>query len=507
MDLLTVGGREDGTARIGRTRAGSPLTVRNRRSSACNRECRLAGSLVPALPPPAAEDARPVQRPGPRRAGRDLARPLRRAAHRGAQRRRPLLRARLLPRPGPALAARVLPPRRRRAAVRVRGRGRPPGRPADAHARHAPRRRARAGDCCQRATWRCSSAYARGRQRRRSRRRRALPIEFQLLRLEPEPWTIGRPARVRKLIALRALHQLGDASCCAPSSSREVGAERAARLEPQYPRGNPIVDGARASPARATARPREQIASVREALGSALRAGRLEQLGRLGRALGDGQAAARLRPAPDHHDPGPLVRGRPRLRRPGLRGATMPALPRIVIGQTAHVAWGFTNVMADTQDLFVERSARRRRPAVRVRGRVARAEIVPRGDHRQGPLATETLDVRDHPPRPDRERRARRRAGEPLALSWTGLQTRCSPSTGYDAARARERRGARRGRRELTRPAAQHALGRLAREHRLPARRASSRSAAATARTCRSRAGPASSSGRARSPTTSCPSS
>src|SRR2546427_254542 len=38
-----------------------------------------------------------------------------------------------------------------------------------------------------------------------------------------------------------------------------------------------------------------------------------------------------------------------------VRGATLPTNPFPVFGQSSHVAWGFTNVMADTQDLFAER--------------------------------------------------------------------------------------------------------------------------------------------------------
>ncbi|MSP82133.1 MAG: penicillin acylase family protein [Alphaproteobacteria bacterium] len=38
-----------------------------------------------------------------------------------------------------------------------------------------------------------------------------------------------------------------------------------------------------------------------------------------------------------------------------LVGATLPGLPALVIGHNGHVAWGFTNTYADTQDLFIER--------------------------------------------------------------------------------------------------------------------------------------------------------
>ncbi|HEY1392757.1 MAG TPA: penicillin acylase family protein, partial [Methylibium sp.] len=46
-----------------------------------------------------------------------------------------------------------------------------------------------------------------------------------------------------------------------------------------------------------------------------------------------------------------------RLEAPGLEvaGATMPGLPVIVLGQNAHIAWGYTNTETDVQDLYLER--------------------------------------------------------------------------------------------------------------------------------------------------------
>ena len=46
-----------------------------------------------------------------------------------------------------------------------------------------------------------------------------------------------------------------------------------------------------------------------------------------------------------------------RLEAPGLKvaGATLPALPIVVLGQNEHIAWGFTNTGPDVQDLYLER--------------------------------------------------------------------------------------------------------------------------------------------------------
>jgi penicillin amidase len=37
-----------------------------------------------------------------------------------------------------------------------------------------------------------------------------------------------------------------------------------------------------------------------------------------------------------------------------VKGATVPGLPIVVLGQTDHLAWGFTTTGSDTQDLFIE---------------------------------------------------------------------------------------------------------------------------------------------------------
>ena len=53
-------------------------------------------------------------------------------------------------------------------------------------------------------------------------------------------------------------------------------------------------------------------------------------------------------------------------------GFTSPGTPGVVIGQTAHAAWGFTNVEADTQDLVevtLDGSEERRIEQIRVRGK------------------------------------------------------------------------------------------------------------------------------------------
>jgi penicillin amidase len=89
-------------------------------------------------------------------------------------------------------------------------------------------------------------------------------------------------------------------------------------------------------------------------------------------------------------------------------GLTSPGTAGVVIGQTAHAAWGFTNVEADTQDLVevaLDGSEERRIEQIGVRGRrhPVEHEVVTTA---HGPVVT--------PLAPDESRT--------LALQWTALQ-------------------------------------------------------------------------------------
>ena len=119
----------------------------------------------------------------------------------------------------------------------------------------------------------------------------------------------------------------------------------------------------------------------------------------------------------------------------------MPGFPGIVIGQTHDVAWTFTNVMADVQDLYVERvrSAHEGgQPTYEFEGEwrpvtVLHERIAVRGGHPEpleiwethhGPIMNKPLGT----------------GGEPLALSWTALREPWPVHLAIDGARARSGR-------------------------------------------------------------------
>ena len=244
---------------------------------------------------------------------------------------------------------------------------------------------------------------------------KAPPLEMQLLRLEFEPWSPADILGLGKLLAF-GLSTNWEKELLRADMTRELGPELAARLDPGYPADNPIVttevwsgDGLGLA---------EQIDAVRGAIGLAAEASGSNNWAVSGKLTAAGT---------------PLLAGDPHLppSMPGIwyqvglalgdrtvRGASLPGMPGIYMGQNDDVCWSFTNVMADTQDLFVERIEGDRylfedewrplevvREEIAVKGRDAPERLDVRLTH-HGPVVNEALGADD---------------AEPLALRWSAL--------------------------------------------------------------------------------------
>jgi penicillin amidase len=243
----------------------------------------------------------------------------------------------------------------------------------------------------------------------------ALPFEMQLLRLQWEPW---RPVDILSLGKLLAfgLSTNWERELLRADMLRALGPELTARLDPAYPADNPVVtqeawqgDGLAIV---------EQIDAVRRSMGLAA-----EASGSNNWAIsGDLSATG-----------GPLIAGDPHLppSMPGIwyqvglrhgerfvRGASMPGMPGVYMGQNNDVCWTFTNVMADVQDLFVERiegdaylyedewrPLETVREEIAVKGRAEPVVLDVRVTH-HGPIVNAALGADE---------------AEPLALSWLAL--------------------------------------------------------------------------------------
>ena len=259
----------------------------------------------------------------------------------------------------------------------------------------------------------------------------ALPLEHQLLRIDPEPWRIEDSLVVRKIIALGFSTNM-ETELFRAELVAKVGAEKAARLEPRYPQGSPIVTDPGVAWSGDVLDLIDQIAAVREAIGLSL-----EPAGSNNWAVSGERSVTGM----------PLLAGDPHITTSmpdswytieastpelELRGGSMPGFPGLVIGHTRHVAWSFTNVMADVQDLFVER----------IREGAAGPEYEFEGDWRPVTVHHEQIAVRGKPSEALEVRETHHgpvvngalgaRGGEPLTLAWTAIREPVVNSTGVD---------------------------------------------------------------------------
>lgn len=195
-------------------------------------------------------------------------------------------------------------------------------------------------------------AYAEGVNAFLEQRRGPLPLEFQILRYEPEPWSAIDSLLWGRIMALR----LSDNWRAELSRARLAGrfsADKIADLWPSYPDDAPLTLQKRAAlidPLVAT-----QLASL---LPPALEPTGASNAWALG---GSRTSSGRPILANDPHlsldSPGIWMLAR--LEAPGitLAGATSPGVPFLVLGHNARLAWGLTTTHSDTQDFFIQRLA------------------------------------------------------------------------------------------------------------------------------------------------------
>lgn len=193
-------------------------------------------------------------------------------------------------------------------------------------------------------------AYAEGVNGFLETRSGPLPLEFQLLRYEPEPWAPVDSLLWGRIMALRLSGNWRDELARARLGGR-FEAEQIAELWPGYPEDAPVT--------------LERLAglidrSVAEQLANLLPP-ELQPTGASNAWALDARRSATGAPilANDPHLPldAPGVWYLARLEAPGilLAGATAPGTPFVLLGRNQHIAWGLTTTHSDTQDFFIER--------------------------------------------------------------------------------------------------------------------------------------------------------
>lgn len=260
------------------------------------------------------------------------------------------------------------------------------------------------------------AAYAAGVNAWVSQHRSRLPIEFTLLRYDPEPWTPTDSLVFGKLLAWTLggnwKYQLLRAHLIA-----RFGTDGVRVLIPPYPQDAPVV----------------VPAGVRPGLWQPAALLRLLDESRLPSGMGSNSwAVTGSRTASG----APLLANDPHLEAQmpsiwyemhlvggpyNVAGATLPGVPGVVIGHNADIAWGVTNAGPDVQDLYIERFHPHDPNRYLYRGRweparIVREEIRVRG--RPDPVV-ETVRITRHGPVINDVVEG---LGTFLAFRWTALE-------------------------------------------------------------------------------------
>ena len=242
---------------------------------------------------------------------------------------------------------------------------------------------------------------------------RALPFEMRLLRQRRfDPWAPVDILSLGKLLAF-GLATNWERELMRSDMVRALGPERAARLDPTYPVGNPIAsqepwsgDGLSLV---------EQIDAMRRTIGFATEATGSNNWAVSGKLSATGSPLIAGDPHLSPSMPGIWYQVDLRVGERFVRGASLPGLPGVYMGQNNDVCWTFTNVMPDVQDLFVERvegdsyrfedellPLEIREEEIRVKGRKQPEALTVRSTH-HGPIVNGVLGADE---------------AEPLALRW-----------------------------------------------------------------------------------------
>jgi len=193
-------------------------------------------------------------------------------------------------------------------------------------------------------------AYADGVNAFLATRSGPLPLEFQILRYEPEPWSPTDSLLWGRVMALRLSENWRDELSRTRLAGR-FSAEQIAELWPAYPEDAPItIAGLDSLIDQSVA---TQLANLLPPS--------LQPTGASNAWIVGGKRTVSGSPilANDPHLPldAPGTWFLARLEAPGitLAGATSPGVPFILLGHNQTVAWGLTTTHSDTQDFFIER--------------------------------------------------------------------------------------------------------------------------------------------------------
>ena len=244
-----------------------------------------------------------------------------------------------------------------------------------------------------------------------------LPLEFVILGVQPEPWTVYDSLVWSKMM----MWDLGgnwDAELLRARLLLAVGAKRAAALLPGYPPNAPAILAALDDSAASA------LLRLDDNLQSMLHLGGINAGSNSWVVAGSRTASGKPMLANDPHlgSQIPAIWYLVELQGDKLHvtGASLPGMPGVIIGHNDNIAWGLTNLGPDVQDLYIERLNPDNPNQYEVDGKFVDLTVVEEvirikdvdeplqyaaRSTRHGPLISDVVGS----------------AGQPLALRWTAL--------------------------------------------------------------------------------------
>ena len=284
---------------------------------------------------------------------------------------------------------------------------------------------------------------------------KTLPPEFQLLGYSPKPWTTADSLIVVKIF-FESLSNTWRLDLMREAMAG-LPAEKRAALMPEISPLDVLVVGTDGKPKANSRIARHKSALSTEALDELSREEAIEReaLAQLG-FYAEGLAASNNWVVSGAHTVSgkPLLANDPHLApstpsiwhmvhltAPGVRvaGVTAPGLPGVIIGHNDRIAWGFTNVGPDVQDVYLEKfdansPQKYQTPTGLQDAKIRHEEIKVRkglGDLSADVVTLDVTETRHGPIVFERD-------GKRYALKWTALDpTKNKPDTAFHLNRAR----------------------------------------------------------------------
>ena len=176
-----------------------------------------------------------------------------------------------------------------------------------------------------------------------------LPLEFTILGYEPEPWQPSDAVAVHYAMAENLNTAFGVEMLHAAVLDK-VGEEMAQEIFPNYADGYPTI-----VPQGSTALDFLKTLNLAREIRGTEGGGASNSWVVAGKKSTTGKPILANDPHLGHRAPGIWYEAHIVSPSMNVSGALFPGVPFVVIGANEHVAWGFTNVMADDADFYIEK--------------------------------------------------------------------------------------------------------------------------------------------------------